>query len=151
MDTAYSEDAREYRPEYKGLPRTPAEVRLHLEEIKAKKDAGMIGPVSALMEMETALNYEEAVAKLARAALEKGEVEAATNGLLQAGGLAATPVATAKPVAYVTAAAGLLAQAQAGEVPVESVAALLISGCGFTAAEAEGMVKNIKPRVQEAA
>ena len=142
--TSYSELARDYRPEYRGLPKSPAEVRVHLEEVKMKRDAGILGPVSALRELEPQLNREEAIQVLASAALERGEVEAATDGLLKASGLDVTPVATAKPVGYVTTAAEIMAQATAGLLPIDTAVALLVAGCGFTASEAEAMAVPIR-------
>lgn len=142
--TAYSENARDYRPEYRGLPKSPGEIRVHLEEVKLKRDAGIVGPVTALLELEPHLNREEAIQQLASAALERGEVEAATDGLTRAAGLTVTPVATAKPAGYVTIAAEIMAKAAAGLIPVETASALLISGCGFSAAEAESMAAPIR-------
>lgn len=143
--TGYSENATDYRVDYQGLPESPAEVRLRLDEVAAKKAAGMLGPVSALREFEPALTYDEAVLRLASASAEKADVDEAVGGLLAAKGIKSPPPIVEIDVGKMVALAGLLEKAQAGLVPVESVKELAVA-MGLPPERADALVAPIVVR-----
>lgn len=87
LGTSYSENARDYRIAYRGLPETPAEVKLRLEVIKAEREAGVIGPVSAVQKSYPLLTREEAIVRAAEAQTEALEVEAAAAKIRKALGV----------------------------------------------------------------
>ncbi len=89
----YPEDAADYRVTYRGLPRSPGEQAAQVAELKARQDAGLLGPVSAYIELHPGTPREEAVEAVARARLESSEVSAAMSRIVTALGLSrpATP------------------------------------------------------------
>jgi hypothetical protein len=88
LGTSYSENARDYRIAYRGLPETPAEVKLRLEVIAAEREAGVIGPVSAVLKSYPLLTRDEALVRAAEAQTEALEVEAAAAKIRKALGFA---------------------------------------------------------------
>ena len=143
--TRFSEIAADYRPVYKGLPRSPAEIRVHLEEVKAKQDAGMIGPVTAYRELHPEVSYDEAVLQLAQVATEKTDVETATKGLLRAAGIESVAVPVTLEVGKVALLPLFFEKAQQGLIPVDTVKNALITALGFTAEAAAAMTDPLKP------
>jgi hypothetical protein len=77
--SAYPESPAAYRVTYRGLPRSPAELMAQVSEIKARVDAGLLGPVSAYIEIHPGTPREEAVDAVARARMEGAEVSAAMS------------------------------------------------------------------------
>lgn len=77
--SALPEEPWAYRLEYRGLPRTAAELKLQAEEIAARRAAGMLGPISAYQEMHPELPRAEAVARLVQVAGEAAELAAASG------------------------------------------------------------------------
>ena len=72
---AFTTFPADYRISYQGLPLSPIEVKAQLDVLAAKQAAGLVGPVSAAMELNPLLERDEAVREVARAALEREEVD----------------------------------------------------------------------------
>jgi len=79
--TSYSEEPRDYRVQYRGLPRSPAEQAAQLTELSARMAAGLVGPVSAYMEIHPGVMRDEALAAIAHGRLEEAEVAALVASL----------------------------------------------------------------------
>lgn len=148
--TSYPEDGAAYRVVYQGLPESPAEQRNRLESVTKRRDAGLIGPVTALRELRPELSHEEALAELVKVSTEKAELDAAVAGDLAARGIDTPPPVVQIEVGTMQAAAAMVEAAQAGRVPVESVRAMLIA-MGFPGDQADAITKPIRPITQEAA
>ena len=79
--TSYSEEPRDYRVQYRGLPRSPAEQAAQLTELSARMAAGLVGPVSAYMEIHPGVMRDEALNAIAHGRLEEAEVAALVASL----------------------------------------------------------------------
>lgn len=88
--TVYSEEPRDYRVAYRGLPQSPGEGKIQMEELNARLAAGLIGPVSAYMEIHPGTLREEALHAVAAGRLEEADVAALVAAL--SGALAAPPI-----------------------------------------------------------
>jgi hypothetical protein len=73
----YAEAPSAYRIAYAGLPESAAERMATLAEIKARIDAGLVGPVSAFIELNPGTPYQEAFAAVVDARSEEAMVRAA--------------------------------------------------------------------------
>ena len=95
--SAYAEDASAYRITYQGLPKSPQEVLAELTEIKARTDAGLLGPVTAYQELNPGTPWPEAFERVVAARMESAAVDAevAARGATPAatGGSAPPPLA----------------------------------------------------------
>lgn len=143
--TTYSEEATAYRPSYTSLPKSPAERRVEADELKAKQDAGLIGPVTALRTAEPGLTEEEAIAKLAARATEIARVERATKAALAAIGVSDAPPPAVLSTGDKAEVRETIAQAQAAEIPVEAARAHLISVVGLSATTADALLSSVVP------
>jgi len=72
----YVEDSAAYRITYKGLPQSSGEVLAELAEIKARTDAGLLGPVTAYVELNPGTPYADAFERVVAARMESAEVDA---------------------------------------------------------------------------
>ena len=77
--THYAEEAAAYRITYKGLPKSPGERMAELAEIKARTDAGLVGPVTAYQELNPGTPFAEAFTRVVDARLEASTVDAAVS------------------------------------------------------------------------
>lgn len=75
--TSYAESAADYRITYHGLPKSSAERLGELAEIKARTEAGLLGPVSAFIELNPGTPYDVALAAVVDARLEARTVDVA--------------------------------------------------------------------------
>lgn len=75
--TRYAESATDYRITYHGLPKSSGERLGELAEIKARTEAGLVGPVTAYIELNPGTPYEVALAAVVDARLEARTVELA--------------------------------------------------------------------------
>ena len=75
--SAYAEAESAYRIAYQGLPKSPQEVLAELAEIKARTDAGLLGPVTAYQELNRGTPWPEAFERVVAARLEAAAVDAA--------------------------------------------------------------------------
>lgn len=143
--TSYSEIPASYRLRYRGLPETPIEMQARLSELDAKQNAGLIGPIGAYVETHPGITREEAILALAEAALERADVQRATDTLLRASGgeQMTEPLAERAPKAA-PLAIDLLVRGADGSIPPDSVVALLRTVAGFSATEAEAAVAPIR-------
>lgn len=73
---AYAEEEAAYRVTYCGLPKSPQEVLAELAEIKARTDAGLLGPVTAYQELNPGTPYAEAFERVVSARMEAAAVDA---------------------------------------------------------------------------
>jgi hypothetical protein len=116
--THYAEEPSAYRITYKGLPKSPGERMAELAEIKARTDAGLVGPVTAYQELNPGTPFAEAFTRVVDARLEASAVDAAvaargaspTTGTGDSGPklvLAPTDVATVVTVNEARASQGL--------------------------------------------
>ena len=74
--SAYAEDESAYRVTYQGLPKSPQEVLAELAEIKARTDAGLLGPVTAYQELNPGTPWPEAFERVVAARMESAAVDA---------------------------------------------------------------------------
>jgi hypothetical protein len=72
--SSYPESPDAYRIAYRGLPRSPQEMAAQLADLTARQAAGMIGPISAYMELHPDASRADAVIALTLAATERAEV-----------------------------------------------------------------------------
>jgi hypothetical protein len=75
--SAYPDSPADYRVAYRSLPLSPAERSAQVAELQARVDAGLLGPVSAYMELHPGTPYTEAVERVASARTESLDIEAA--------------------------------------------------------------------------
>lgn len=143
--TRYSEIATDYRPSYTSLPKSPAERRVEADELKAKQDAGLIGPVTALRTAEPGLTEEEAIQKLADRATEIARVEAATKAALRAIGVTETPPPAVLSTGDKAEIRETIRQAQAAEIPIASARAHLVSVVGLPVTTADALLAAVVP------
>lgn len=141
----YSERASDYRISYQGLPESPMEVKARLEELDAKSRAGMVGPVSAYLSLNPTSTRDEAVVRLAEAATEKVDVEAAVGALLSAKGIVGAPPVVDLDVGKVQAAQQIVTAAASGEMAVSTAHALLVGVIGLTPDAARAITDTIRP------
>lgn len=73
----YAESATDYRITYYGLPKSSAERLGELAEIKARTEAGLVGPVTAYIELNPGTPYDVALAAVVDARLEARTVDLA--------------------------------------------------------------------------
>lgn len=139
----YSESPMDYRISYAGVPESPTEAKARLDQLKAEQDAGLIGPVSAYRALHPLVTEDEAVARLASAALERERVEKAIRLLMPQNDGAQPPI---QPLdtGRLQMAQGLLVAASAGEMPADTCKATLVALVGIPADTAEAMVAPIR-------
>lgn len=75
--THYAEEPSAYRITYKGLPKSAGERLAELAEIKARTEAGLVGPVSAYIELNPGTPYDVALSAVVDSRLESRIVDAA--------------------------------------------------------------------------
>jgi len=80
--TAYPESPADYRITYTGLPKSSAERLGELAEIKARTEAGLLGPISAYIELNPGTPYPEAFSAVVSARLEQSAVDEAVAAQL---------------------------------------------------------------------
>lgn len=141
---AYSENPRDYRITYTGLPPTPQETAAKLATLKAKQDAGLVGPVSAYMELHPTATEDEAVIALAKVAVERTRVEEAVALLTRASPSA--PQAVPLSVGAMQAAQQLVTAAAAGTMSAATVQTMLTSVIGLPPSAAADIAATIEPR-----
>lgn len=125
---AFPEEPDDYRIVYRGIPEEPGEEEARIKAIRARQDAGMIGPITAYREAYPGVPHLEAVIRLAEAASEVGELDAAVR--IQFKAVDMTPPQALIPVDRLKMAADVLKMAKAGEITYDA-AAFLLSQAGF--------------------
>ena len=125
---SFSEDPEDYRIVYRGIPEEPGEEEARIKAIRARQDAGMIGPITAYREAYPGVPHLEAVIKLADASAETAELEAAVRLRFVAAEM--PPPQSAIPVDRLNTAADVLKMVSAGEITYDA-AAFLLSQAGF--------------------
>lgn len=143
--TNWSERPEDYRLTYRGLPKSAEERKAEIEGIKAEETAGFIGPVTAYMRANPGVEYEEAVVKLAAAALEKADLERRTTQLLEAEGIKASAPAVNLDVGKVQSAQGICIAAAKGELTVKAAREMLIALIGIAPQAATAITDAITP------
>lgn len=72
----YAEESAAYRITYQGLPQSSGEVLAELAEIKARTEAGLLGPVTAYVELNPGTPFDEAFERVVAARMESAAVDA---------------------------------------------------------------------------
>ena len=126
--TDYPEDATAYRITYRGIPEAPGEEETRLKAIAARKDAGMIGPITAYQEAYPGTPPAEALAALVSAAAEVAQLEAAVAARYAR--LGVSPPSAVVPVERVQVGERVLAAHKGGTLTTEA-ASLLLAQAGF--------------------
>jgi hypothetical protein len=75
--TAFTEIRTDYRITYRGISEAPGEETERVKAIQVRREAGLIGPVTAYQEAYPGTPREEAILSLAQAATESAELEQA--------------------------------------------------------------------------
>lgn len=74
--SGYAEESAAYRITYQGLPQSSGEVLAELAEIKARTEAGLLGPVTAYVELNPGTPFDEAFERVVAARMESAAVDA---------------------------------------------------------------------------
>lgn len=143
--TTYSEVPGAYAIQYEGLPLSPAEEAAKLAQLEAKVASGQIGPVSAYQEMHPHCPHDEAVIRVATAALERDEVDRMVRTLSGADpdALPVVPL-TSQQLQYATQIV-TGATANPPTIPVPVARAMLVGLIGVPERQADSILAGVVP------
>lgn len=123
--SAYPETG--YSIQYPALPLSAAETEALRRDLLEKEAAGLISKVDAYRRLNPGISRDQAIAELARIAVDKALIERATRRLMDTGGFPAAPPAVDLEVGK-AALLPLIAQAvTAGSITRESAVQMLIT------------------------
>lgn len=126
--TDFPEAADSYRIVYRGIPEEPGEEEARVKAIRARQEAGLIGPVTAYREAYPGVPEAEALMRLVDAATEVAQLDAAVR--LRYGALGAPPPQSKMDTERLSVAADVLKAFAAGEITYDG-AAFLLGQAGF--------------------